>query len=337
MPTAKPCAPLARLTGLTALLLALVQFTYAWDRPLSNPEASPEAKALQAYLCSLEGKAILSGQQEVPHPGREDCDELNYIQATTGKLPAVLGLDYIDYNNVTERALDWSQRGGIVCLCWHWGAPGQGMGFKASQGKVDLGEVLRPGSELNRQLLADMDRTAMELIRLRDAGVPVLWRPFHEMNGGWFWWGKGGPEPLKALWRLMYERYTRLHKLNNLIWVFGYTSKPDPAWYPGDAYVDIAGADDYKEGAHRAMYDAVVRIAGNGLPVAYHECGPIPDPAELAAKGPAWAWFLTWHTIHVKTQNTPEYLKHVFNHPYVITLDKLPRFGSPLKNTDGRQ
>jgi mannan endo-1,4-beta-mannosidase len=331
MPTAKPCAPLARWTGLAALLLALLPAAFAWERTLSNPESSPEAKALQAYLCSLEGKGILAGQQEVPHPGREDCDELNYIKATTGKLPAVLGLDYIDYQNVTERALDWSRRGGIVSLCWHWGAPGEGMGFEASQTKVDLDEVLRPGSKLNQILIADLDRTAGELTRLRDAGVPVLWRPFHEMNGGWFWWGKAGPEPFKALWKLMYERYTKVHHLNNLIWVLGFTSKPDAAWYPGDAYVDIAGADEYKKGTHPAMYSAVTRIVGKSMPVPYHECGPIPDPEKLSKEGPAWAWFLTWHTIHVKTQNTPEYLKQIYTHPYVITLDKLPKFESPLK------
>ena len=53
--------------------------------------------------------------------------------------------------------------------------------------------------------------------------VPVLWRPLHEFDGAWFWWGKGGAEAFKKLWRLMYDRFTGLHKLDNLIWVLGYS------------------------------------------------------------------------------------------------------------------
>src|SRR5208283_171686 len=170
--------------------------------------------------------------------------------------------------------------------------------------------------------MADLDRTATELTRLRDAHVAVLWRPFHELNGGWFWWGKNGPDAAKRLWKLMYERYTKTHKLNNLIWVLGYTGKPDAKWFPGDAYVDIAGADTYGPGTQHPMFESVVAIVGKDMPVCYHECGPIPDPAAMMADGTRWSWFLTWHTIHIKQQNSAEQVKKVYNHPYVVTLDK---------------
>lgn len=100
-------------------------------------------------------------------------------------------------------------------------------------------------------MMADIDDVARELLKLRDAGVPVLWRPLHELNGDWFWWGKCGPEAFQRLWKLLYTRYTETFGLNNLIWVFGYTSQPDAAWYPGDAYIDIAGADNYATGTAR--------------------------------------------------------------------------------------
>ena len=64
--------------------------------------------------------------------------------------------------------------------------------------------------------------------------VPVLWRPLHEANGRWFWWGAKGPEPLRKLWQMMFVNFTAKHRLNNLIWVFSPGAETDLAdWYPG--------------------------------------------------------------------------------------------------------
>ena len=91
-----------------------------------------------------------------------------------------------------------------------------------------------PNSADYKLLLRDMDAIAVQLQKFSDAGVPVLWRPLHEAEGGWFWWGAKGPEPFKKLWRLMYDRFTNVHHLHNLIWVDCSGTNPD--WYPGDAY-----------------------------------------------------------------------------------------------------
>ena len=301
----------------------------AAGRALSHPHPSPEAARLFAYLHSLRGKAILSGQQEGDVATLADCPELDYIRETTGKLPAVLGLDYIRFEHVTDRAIAWWRRGGISSICWHWGAPTHGPGYPASKEAIDVEQALTPGTELNRVMLEDMDRVARELVILRDANVPVIWRPLHELNGDWFWWGKAGPDAFKRLWRLMHERYTVKFGLNNLIWVLGYTSKPDAAWYPGDAYVDIAGADNYRPGTQATMYRAAEQIVGPHRLLAYHECGPIPDPDALIAEQIHWSWFLTWHTIHIRNQNTPEALRKIYHHPYVLTLDELPNLRQP--------
>lgn len=77
------------------------------------------------------------------------------------------------------------------------------------------------------------------------------------------------------------------------------------------------------------MYRGIEKIVGPQRLIAYHECGPIPDPAELAAEALPWSWFLTWHTIHSKEQNTPEYLRKVYHHPYVINFDQLPDLRKP--------
>jgi beta-mannanase len=83
------------------------------------------------------------------------------------------------------------------------------------------------------------------LTQLRDANVPVLCRPYHELNGNWFWWGKQGPDKFKKLWITMYNYFVKEQGLNNIILVLCYTGQPDGNWYPGDEYMDIAGADTY--------------------------------------------------------------------------------------------
>lgn len=65
-----------------------------------------------------------------------------------------------------------------------------------------------------------MDHMAELLKPFCEKSIPILWRPFHESEGDWFWWGAKGPEVAKQLYRMMYERYTVYHGLNNLIWVW---------------------------------------------------------------------------------------------------------------------
>lgn len=77
-----------------------------------------------------------------------------------------------------------------------------------------------------------LERKANLLEKIRDAHVPILWRPFHELNGNWFWWGKQGPENFKRLWKTMYDYLVNKRKLNNLIWVLCYIGNPQADWFP---------------------------------------------------------------------------------------------------------
>ena len=292
---------------------------------LTNPSSQEETTRLYQFLCSLNGKGILSGQQECPQD-KTNGDELSYIKKVSGHLPAVLGLDYInnDFEGVNKRAIAWYKQGGIVSICWHWGIPPYGVGYPSSQQSVDLEELLNPDTALHRGFLDNMDVVANALKELCEAGIPVLWRPFHEFDGAWFWWGKGGPEAFKSLWRIMYDRFTNLHKLNNLIWVLGYSGQQNDGWYPGDDVVDCIGADAYTDGIHEEMYNWVLTQTDKKMPVCHHENGPIPEPGLLEAKNVNWCWFLTWHTMHIHEQNSASYINYVYNHPYVITLESLP-------------
>ena len=293
---------------------------------LTNQGSTPAAVRLYNYLWTMKGKGILSGQQEIPMNSNHS-EELRYIKEVTGKEPAILGLDYIgnDFAGVNERAKAWHDRGGIVSICWHWGIPPYGLGYLSSKESVDLGELLTPGTALHQGFLDNMDQTAAALKQLMEWDVPVLWRPFHEFDGKWFWWGKGDGSTFQKLWRAMYERFVEHHGLNNLIWVLGYGGEKGEGYYPGDAFVDIMGVDCYSEGIHEDLYHWVLTQTDKKMPLCHHENGPIPEPGLMQERGIDWGWFLTWHTIHIHEQNSRSYLNYVYNHPYVITLDQLPK------------
>ncbi len=292
---------------------------------LTCPDPSPEAVALFRYLHDLSGKKILSGQMWAPW----GVDELNYLKTTTGKLPAVRGADLITEsanNNEVQNEINWWKNGGIPTIMWHWGAPGVGEGYENSKVEIDIDKCFQEGTVEYNEMWRELKLKADHLQVLRDANVPVLWRPLHELNGSWFWWGKQGPGRFKLLWRTMYDYFVHERGLNNLIWVLCYTGSPDAAWYPGDEYVDIAGADTYDGGAdvHPDMYNTVRSITGSNTdPVAYHECGVPPNPDQCIKQGVMWSWWMIWHTTWL-TGNDPRYLNYVFNHELVITLDEVP-------------
>jgi len=298
---------------------------------LSNPKASAEARALYRYLWSIYGTHTLTGQQEQNFSPAGPRLELDYLQKATGKQPALLGLDYIeptDQLGVNERATAWYRSGGVVTLCWHWGAPDIGTGYENAKRDFDVGRALTPGTPQNRAMGQQMAHVADLLTVLRDRRVPVLWRPFHEFSGDWFWWGKHGPDAFKALWRLMYAYFVRSRGLDNLIWVLGWAGQNvDPAYYPGRAYVDVAGADIYVDdhGNLAPMFAQVKAIVGDTLPICLHENGPVPDPATLGPEAD-WLWFMTWHTrwLTDPKQNTPAQLRSYFNSERYLTKDELP-------------
>jgi len=199
----------------------------------------------------------------------------------------------------------------------------------------------------------DLDLAAGELEKLRAAGVPVLWRPLHEASNfagrpGWFWWG-ADKDSYKALWAYMYDYFTNEKKLDNIIWVW---NGQNANWYPDPETVDIASYDCYEgnretsgympnyENTWQFYYDSLKTWAPNKM-YALTENGAIPDPNAIIANKTNWLWFMTWDdhsAIAGKTDknnhwtgewhNTNAHKKHVYRHPYVITLDKLPELGS---------
>lgn len=304
---------------------------HTYDGKLSNPNAIENAVTVYEYLKNTWKKGCLTGQMESTWMGTPDY-EMNYLENNTGKLPAIRGLDFMhnDFAGVTKRAKEWWEKGGIVTICWHTGANFASGYNESLSDNINWEEAFTEGSDTYLALIAGMDRAVPYLQELEDAGVPVLWRPFHELDGGWFWWSKGGSENFVKLWQMMYEHYTYDCGLDNLIWVYGYSSSgiEMKAWYPGDEYVDLVGADSYTKGANKNLYEGVVEIAADDMPIVFHECGTIPTKEEMEEAGTDWLFFMTWHTEYLTDEknNTKESLKEIYNSDYFITLDELPAF-----------
>ncbi len=289
---------------------------------LSNPNADNNTKKLYDYINDVYGTAIITGQQESTWMGSPDY-EMDYIFENTGKYPAIRGLDFMnnDFDGVVERSIEWHEKGGIVTICWHTGVISSGY-QESKDDNPDFSKLLTEGTDEYNEMIESWDKAAVALQELRDAGVPVLWRPFHEFDGGWFWWGKGGAENFIKLWRMMYDRYTNEFGLTNLIWVLGYCGEVKDGWYPGDEYCDIIGSDTYDNSTHVTAWNKLSAME-TGKPLTFHECGRVPRIVMFEREGAMWSWFMIWHTDHI-TNNSLKVLNNVYNDEKAITLDELP-------------
>jgi len=318
-----------RIICLISLLLTLLFLFSACSMPhstegavLSNKNADEGAVKLYKYIASQSGRKILSGQQESTWMGSEDYEFL-YLTEKTGQLPVIRGFDYMndDFEGVNERAVKWHEKGGIVTVCWHCGSDFSGEWKDAMEDTVpDWEKMLTEGTEEYNNMIAGMDKAARALKQLEDKGVPVLWRPFHEFDGTWFWWGKCAPEQFVTMWRIMYDRYTNHWELNNLIWVLGFSDQgtDSEARYVGDGYCDIIGADTYHIENNRKIYKKMKAITDAPKPLCLHECGKNPSLVDLNIS--PWSYFMTWHTEYLTDTNTDRELYELYNCEYVLTL-----------------
>jgi mannan endo-1,4-beta-mannosidase len=324
---------------------------------LVTPSPSTKSDSLYKFLSKVYGKVILSGQ----FGGATEFDK---IKTLSGKTPVIRGFDLIEYSpsrvahgstsTETEKAIDWNKQKGIVTFCWHWNAPKDLIdqpgkewwrGFYTEATTFDVTKAMNnPSSEEYTLILRDIDAIAVQLKKLKDAKVPVLWRPLHEAEGKWFWWGAKGPEACKWLWKLLFDRLTNYHQLNNLIWVWTSTGSPSAIdWYPGNEFVDIIGADIYlPNGTYSSSFitfDNMVSLYGGKKIIALSENGPIPDPESLFQQSAAWSWFCTWsgNFITDGVSNSSAHIHAVFNHDYVITMDELDKIDDIIVQLEKRK
>ncbi len=328
---------------------------------LSNPYANLKTQNIYQYLLAIYGKRTLTGQcTDYGHNTETDA-----LYLGLGKYPALRTFDFIydslSYckNNPTARdmklAIEWSKDGGLVVFDWHWYAPTNECAFYSSDtsftlsnavtdidvAHMDLGDLqkLYREEKITKETLmivADIDNISKMMKRMEEEGVTVMWRPLHEASGGWFWWGSSGVDAYQWLWKLLYERMTDFHELDNLIWIW---NAQNPDWYPGDEYCDIAAIDiygpSYDYSSHVSTMEELAAWADNKKMVALSECAVMPDPDNLMRDNAYWLWFAVWNWDFIVKNGTTELsdaytgldmMKKVYNSELMITRDELPNF-----------
>lgn len=333
---------------------------------LSNKDSDYNAKALYQYLCESYGKQVLLGQ----HDTIGTSAETDMIYKTTGKYPAIrfgdlmlaTEKDSITTDTEMNIAMDWASKDGIVGYMWHWAAPDDKREYYADQTDFDIKKAvtkeniaelsledikkLQKDGKVSEECVAvvqDIDTISERLSTLRDEGIAVLWRPLHEASNGDFWWGND-KEAYKWLWKLMYERQTKYHKLNNLIWVW---SAQNADWYVGDEYCDVLSCDVYDDGNKDAQVNIMLFLQSisKNKPIAMSECGSLPDIQSIADEKAMWAFIGQWGGNYLMTDdgklaeenNTAAELIKMYNNNLTLTRDKLPDFthlASSIKDTE---
>jgi mannan endo-1,4-beta-mannosidase len=287
-----------------------------------TPNASPEARALLELLHRAAGKYVFTGQHNYPNTKDRNSQ---FAARYAGKRPAIWSTDwgfakegdtdsYLARPDIVQEAKRQHQMGSLVTICWHAVPPtaDEPVTFRPQRGAASnalasvqgrlLNEqfknVLTPGTELHRRWLAQVDAIAVHLKELQKARVPILWRPYHEMNGDWFWWGGlQGEYSTQALYRQLFDRLVKHHQLNNLVWVWS-VDRPNKSemqfsnYYPGDKYLDVLALDVYGSDFKQSYYDELVALS-KGKPVVLGEVGN-PPGLEILNSQPKWGYWVVW-------------------------------------------
>lgn len=307
-----------------------------------TPRPSAEAVALYRFLQQLSGAQTLVGQH---CPPLLESSRLVVVARATQRYPALFGQDFgfdaggmWDGINFRQRVVDEAIRrhaeGFIITLMWHAVRPTEDepVTFERSiRGELtdaEWQELVTPGTPLNERWKSQVDVIAWFLKQLRAAHVPVIWRPYHEMNADWFWWGKKpGPNGYRALYRMLFDRFVRFHGLDNLLWVYNANEvrpgvDPYAAYYPGNDVVDILATDVYHGDYGGSDYADLLALAQD-KPIALGEVGA-PPPLLALERQPRWAWFMLWGELPPATDRGASGLEALYRSPRALTHDELP-------------
>jgi mannan endo-1,4-beta-mannosidase len=330
-----------------------------------NADATPEARKLLAFLHEIGGRYTLAAQHNYANSGSKNTDLTRAITGRTpliwgsdfsfcyeGSEPqkfqhcgplnlTAYGEPLYTLNTtadevrrrLVETAIRMHKEGHIVTLMWHAPPPGSGdccdgtkiWTWDRRPSMKDWEELTTDGTPMNLSWTKQVDGIALYLKQLADARVPVLWRPYHEMNGVWFWWcDKKGTDGFAKLWRMMFDRFVKVHGLGNLIWVWN-TNAPraipgDEAgayedFWPGADVVDVLAADVYRKDWKQSHHDDLLKLAA-GKPIALGEVGDPPSP-EILDRQPQWTWFMPWFL----QSRDPDALKKIYADRRILTKE----------------
>lgn len=324
------------------------------DAELTDPQATPEAKKLFEFLKTQYGKKTMSGTMGEIAWGTGYYD---VIAQAAGKQPAVVGFDYIhlasspsnwiDYGDITPVKEAW-EAGSIVQIMWHWNVPR--LNNKKAQLSTEISRfspsnAMVPGNWEYNVMEKDIAKVAGYLKLIQDAGIPVIFRPFHEAAGDynwgpWFWWGAEGVDVTKQLWDHLRDKLQNEYGIHNLIWEWTVQTCNAgelaalgqlQSAYPGNDKCDMVGVDLYKDDDLFSDFDTFYLtrelVEGKKM-IALSECGKIFDPDVTFPKGETWLYFMQWYeyydsTYQIRDYSTPESWQKVAASPYTLNREDL--------------
>lgn len=250
--------------SLLFIVLAFYQLSCFGQNMPIDKNATKKTTALYLNLQAISGEGVLFGHQDdlaygVAWKNQKDRSD---VKDVCGSYPALYGwdvsglgkpvnIDSVNFDNMKSWIKEAFRRGGVNTISWHMDNPETGGN---SWDNTPAVASILPGGEKHEFYKQRLDMFASFLGELK-AGfgtkIPIIFRPFHEHTGGWFWWGKGNctAEEYKALWQFT-VRYLRDEKnIHQLLYSYStdqFDSKEQYLeFYPGDDYVDIIAFDDY--------------------------------------------------------------------------------------------
>jgi mannan endo-1,4-beta-mannosidase len=237
---------------------------------LIDIKATKETKALFINLSKLSKNHTLFAHQNATiygHGWYGDEDRSD-VKSVTGSHPAMIGVDVAEFSgrsvdeikkakeSLRKNVVDTYNRGGVTTISWHFSNPVSGGGFywKDSISKPAVKYII-PGGDAHedyKQILKHIAEWAHSIKGRNGELVPVIFRPYHEFDGNWFWWGATHctPEEFKSLWKFTVSYLRDELDVHNFIYGFSPDNKYNTeeeflARYPGDEWVDLVGMDNY--------------------------------------------------------------------------------------------
>jgi mannan endo-1,4-beta-mannosidase len=241
-----------------------------------DENATAETMALFYNLKTLSATKFAVGQQDAFNGYYKNVSGNSDIKKTTGNDPALLGSDFIfitdknndgtpdnwfhqqEVNTISQVKLAYS-KGMINIFCWHIREPYKEETFYVNDmtetEKANAFKSILPGGANHEWYKKKLDKVASVFNNLKDSNdklIPVIFRPFHEYDGGWFWWGANfcSAEEFKTAFRFTVEYLKDTKGVHNVLYSLGPDNSYDTqdkylSRYPGDDYVDVLGMDNY--------------------------------------------------------------------------------------------
>ncbi|OOV13089.1 glycoside hydrolase family 26 protein [Flavobacterium sp. LM4] len=245
-----------------------------------DKKATEETRNLYQNLKTIAKEHILFGHQHALEYGHRWSGETNKsdVKSVTGSHPAVIGIDFSDFSGqsnerienakeiLRQNVVDTYKRGGITTVAWHFNNPVSEGGFYWKDGisTASISLIKPEGShhEQYKEILKTIADFAHS-VKAKDGKLaPMIFRPYHEFDGDWFWWGKKytSREDFIAVWQFTVSYLRDTLDVHNFIYAFS----PDNRFnceeeylerYPGDDFVDLFGMDDYGDFGRDDKYD----------------------------------------------------------------------------------